>query len=73
LREIKCQLDLLNARIQSYEGKIAHCTSECAIVADGLRLSQEVEILRRENLALTAENESLKRDLARLLSTVAAG
>jgi len=63
IREIKAQLELLTAKLKEYES--ARCSvAECNFVSDGLRLSQEVEILRRQNAILEEENKALKQQLA---------
>jgi hypothetical protein len=65
IKEIRAQLDLLTAKIKQYESTGSQCTvSGCKFISDGLRLSQEVELLQRENAALRAEVKTLK---ARLL------
>jgi hypothetical protein len=63
IREVKAQLDLLTAKLREYES--ARCSvTGCNFVSDGLRLSQEVEILQKEIIALREENEVLKRKLS---------
>jgi len=63
IREIKAQLELLTAKLKEYEN--ARCSvGECNFVSDGLRLSQEVEILRRQKNILEEENRGLKQQLA---------
>jgi hypothetical protein len=65
IREIKIQLDRLTAKLKQYEFEALHCPhTRCIYVFDGLRLSQEVEILRRQNIALTEEIGFLKRQLS---------
>ena len=62
IREIKAQLDLLTAKLKAYECDTERCAvSGCKFVSDGLRLSQEVELLQKENAKLRKENEILKR------------
>ena len=64
IKEIQAKLELLTAKLQAYECEAARCTvAGCKFISDGLRLSQEVEILRRQNVALREENEVLKRQL----------
>lgn len=65
IREIKSQLDLLTAKLKQYECGSLHCPhAGCTYVSVGLRLSQEVEILRRQNLALAEEISLLKCQLS---------
>jgi nicotinamide riboside kinase len=65
IREIKGQLDLLNAKLKRYECDLTLCPpTGCKYVSDGLRLSQEVEILRKQNTELIEENRALKRQLS---------
>jgi hypothetical protein len=64
IKEIKAKLELLTAKLKDYESGTARCTvSGCKFISDGLRLSQEVEILRKENAVLRIENEVLKKQL----------
>lgn len=64
IKEIKTKLELLTAKLKDYESGTARCTvSGCKFVSDGLRLSQEVEILRKQNAVLRNENEALKKQL----------
>jgi len=63
IRDIKAQLELLTAKLKEYEN--ARCSvGDCNFVSDGLRLSQEVEILRRQNNMLEEEIKDLKQQLA---------
>ena len=65
IKEIKAQLDLLTAKLKEYESEAARCTvNTCKFVSDGLRLSQEVEILQKQNDALRQENEALRKQLS---------
>ncbi len=65
IRAIKAQLDLLTAKLKAYECEANRCSAaDCMFVSDGLRLSQEVEILQKRNAELRQENESLKKLLA---------
>jgi len=64
-REITEQLGVLAEKLKQYECDFSHCPTEgCKFVFDGLRLSQEVEILQKQNAALLKENELLKKQLA---------
>ena len=64
IKEIKAQLDLLTTKLREYESDAARCTSShCRLMTDGLRLSQEVELLQKENVALRHENRTLKLEL----------
>ncbi len=64
IKEIKAQLDLLTTKLKEYESDAARCTSShCRLMTDGLRLSQEVELLQKENTALRKENRTLKIEL----------
>jgi hypothetical protein len=61
IAEIKLQLEAVTARLKELESLGERCTAAgCRFISDGLRLSQEVELLRRENAALLAENSALK-------------
>jgi len=61
IAEIKLQLEAATARLRELESHGERCTTAgCRFVSDGLRLSQEVELLRKENAALLAENSALK-------------
>jgi len=65
LRDIRARLDGLTAKLQDFEGRHHSSTRGSTLVADGLRLSQEVELLRKENAALREEVAALKEQLAR--------
>ena len=61
IKEIKSQLDSLTAKLKEFENNGSHCSVHgCKFVSDGLRLSQEVELLQKENTALRKENETLR-------------
>ncbi|HEY3837282.1 MAG TPA: hypothetical protein VGL72_11955 [Bryobacteraceae bacterium] len=65
IKEIKEQLDLLTAKLREYESAAErHHVNGSNFIAAGLRLSQEVEILQKQNLALRRENEALRQELA---------
>jgi hypothetical protein len=73
INAIKDQLDRLTARLKDYESDASHCTvSGCKYVDDGLRLSQEVEILRKQNAALLEENAILRARLSNCAPEAAA-
>ncbi len=64
IQEIKGQLAALTAKLKRYESNAVLGEGHPGeLVSDGLRLSQEVEMLRRENDALRKDNEALKRQL----------
>jgi hypothetical protein len=64
MREIRAQLDSLTAKLKEYEGLAGiRRTDGTNFLSDGLRLSQEVEILKKQNLALLRENEALRKEL----------
>jgi hypothetical protein len=66
IQEIKAQLAALTAKLKQYESNAALDDPQGGtLVSDGLRLSQEVEMLRRENDGLRKENEALKKQLHR--------
>ena len=74
ITQIKTQLALLTAKLKEYECNGDRCTiSGCKFVSDGLRLSQEVEILRKENISLREENALLKKKLGTLKIDTANG
>jgi hypothetical protein len=74
IKDIKAQLDLLTARLKEYECDAARCAvRDCNFVSDGLRLSQEVEVLQREIAALRRENAALKKRLVAGGADMAAG
>ena len=65
IKEIRAQLDLLTIKLKEYENIIRRChATDCEFICDGLRLSQEVEILRKEVSTLREENLSLKQRLS---------
>lgn len=62
IKEIKIQLDVLTARLKEYEQEANRCTmTGCKFISDGLRMSQEVEQLQRENATLRKEIETLRQ------------
>ena len=70
IREIRGQLDLLTAKLSEYESDVTRCPrAACQCLSHGLRLSQEVEILRKQNSALMEENRALKGQLSRRQTT----
>jgi hypothetical protein len=59
--KVKARLDLVTAKLKQQESEANRCTvSNCKFISDGLRLSQEVELLQKQNVALRAENELLR-------------
>ena len=59
-RSLRAQLELLTAQLRDQQR--VRCTfSDCPWASDGLRLSQEVDILQKQNEALRRENEELKQ------------
>ena len=61
-KSLKAQLDLLTAQLKGQQR--VRCTfSDCPWASDGLRLSQEVDVLQKQNEALRRENENLKQQL----------
>lgn len=65
IREIKAQLDLLTVKLKDYECDAGRCKAmDCTFVSDGLRLSQEVELLKKDNIELRKKNEALRKRLA---------
>ena len=74
IKEIRAQLDLLTAKLKEYECEASRCAlAGCKFLGDGLRLSQEVEILQKEIVALRQENEALRAQLAYGKTDKAAG
>jgi hypothetical protein len=65
IKEIKAQLDSLTSRLKEYECTLGLRHNDGSnFLTDGLRLSQEVEILKKQNVALRRENEALRKELA---------
>jgi septal ring factor EnvC (AmiA/AmiB activator) len=73
IAEVKRKLDSLTAKLKEFESDAGRCTAQgCSFISDGLRLSQEVEVLRREIAGLREENTALKQQLAGVQSGAAA-
>jgi hypothetical protein len=65
IKQLKEQLDRLTVKLKQYEDNGSRCLSgPCLYLSDGLRLSQEVEVLRKQNAALSEENGRLREELS---------